>query len=233
MKNHDVLRTGSIDEQWDVPGLERALDGDFGIELPIQNWLDTEQSLNLEGLTDRIQEHTNEYFKGKEEQTGSEVMRNFEKQVMLLVLDQQWKDHLANMDYLRQGIGLRGYGQKQPKQEYKREAFEQFQGLLERIQFEVTKILARVKVQAAEDVEAVDEQRRQQAPMEYQHAEAASPTATPPGGAPPQNTGGPGGAAAGAAAVQPFVRDGQKVGRNDPCPCGSGKKFKQCHGKLS
>ncbi len=229
----EYMPPGSIDEQWDVHGLERALEGEFGMELPLQKWLDDDQGLNLDGLTDRLHEQVGRFFKEKEALTGSEVMRNFEKQVMLLVLDQQWKDHLANMDYLRQGIGLRGYGQKQPKQEYKREAFEMFQGLLERIQFEVTKILARVKVQAAEDVEAVDEQRRQQAPMEYQHEPAASPTATPPTGAPagPQQTAPTPGAAA-TAATQPFVREGQKVGRNEPCPCGSGKKFKQCHGKL-
>ncbi len=218
----------SIDEQWDVHGLERALEGEFSIELPLQQWLDEDKQLNADGLRDRIHDKVTEFFTAKEAATGPEVMRAFEKQVMLLILDQQWKDHLANMDYLRQGINLRGYGQKQPKQEYKRESFEMFQGLLDRIKFEVTRTLARVRIQAAEDVEAVDEQRRHQAPVEYQHPSAAAPTAPapmPPGAAAP--------AAAAGAAAQPFIRDGQKVGRNDPCPCGSGKKYKHCHGKLT
>jgi preprotein translocase subunit SecA len=163
---------------------------------------------------------------------------------MLNVLDQQWKDHLARMDYLRQGIHLRGYAQKQPMQEYKREAFEMFSGLMDSVQHEVTRVLARVQVRAEEDVEAVEGQRRTDTPVQYRHDEVPAPapqpaqqpipaaagqagvTGGPPGaGAAPQAPGQPG--------DQPFVRDEKKVGRNEPCPCGSGRKYKQCHGKLS
>ena len=215
---------GSIDEQWDPRGLEKALDGEYGIELPIDEWLKTDPSLTEQGLRERIHEEVDAHFKEKEAQTGTEVMRNFEKAVMLHVLDQLWKDHLASMDYLRQGIHLRGYAQKQPKQEYKRESFHLFQELLGRIKHEVTRILARVRVQAPEDVEAVDQQRRKQAPMQYQHPDAASPAAPADAGR--------AAATAPQPAAQPFVRDGRKVGRNDPCPCGSGKKFKHCHGRI-
>ncbi len=145
-------------------------------------------------------------------------MRHFEKALMLNVLDQQWKDHLGNMDYLRQGIHLRGYAQKQPMQEYKRESFEMFTALLENIQHEVVRILARVQVRAEEDVEAVETQRRQEAQMEYHHDQASAVS---------------GGSGQAAVHDEPFVREGRKVGRNEACPCGSGKKFKQCHGKLA
>jgi preprotein translocase subunit SecA len=147
------------------------------------------------------------------------VVRHFEKSIMLQVLDQAWKEHLAAMDYLRQGIGLRGYAQKNPKQEYKREAFEMFSAMLERIKHDVVGIVSKVQVRTESDVAAVDEQRRQTAPMQFQHAEA-SPIADS-GDA----------ADAGDEKQSPHLR-GQKVGRNDPCPCGSGKKYKQCHGQL-
>ncbi len=203
---------GSIDEQWDIPGLEKALDGEFGIKLPIHAWLAADEHLTEEHIRERISESVTQHFDAKEAQTGPEVMRHFEKALMLNVLDQQWKDHLGNMDYLRQGIHLRGYAQKQPMQEYKRESFEMFTALLDNIQHEVVRILARVQVRAEEDVEAVETQRRQDTPMEYHHAGSS--------------------AVSGSAAVhdEPFVREGRKVGRNEPCPCGSGKKFKQCHG---
>jgi preprotein translocase subunit SecA len=220
---------GSIDEQWDVRGLEKTLDGEFGISLPVSEWLEQDEHLDQVGLRDRVLEGVDEYYKVKEGETGSKVMRNFEKAVTLHVLDQLWKDHLANMDYLRQGIHLRGYAQKQPKQEYKRESFQMFTELLDRIKHEVVRILARVKVEAPEDVDAMEEQRRNQSPMEYQHPTAAKATA------PEQAPGNPAaGAEAGAPqAVQTYVREGAKVGRNDPCPCGSGKKFKQCHGRIA
>ncbi len=226
---HQFVPPGSVDEQWDIAGLEKALAGEFGVELPIAQWLEEDESLDEARLKDKVEEGMNAYFAEKEQQTGPQVMRNFEKAVMLHVLDQLWKDHLANMDYLRQGIHLRGYAQKQPKQEYKRESFQLFAELLERIKREVVKILARVKIQAPEDVEAMDEQRRSQAPREYQHAEAQAATAgaapaAAPAGQPPRQ--------AAPAPVQQVVREGQKVGRNDPCPCGSGKKYKQCHGRI-
>jgi preprotein translocase subunit SecA len=208
---------GSIDEQWDVPRLEQALEGEFGIEVPVSKWLRDDDSLHEEVLRERVLATVGEYFARKEALTGSEVMRHFEKALMLNVLDQQWKDHLASMDYLRQGIGLRGYAQKQPMQEYKRESFEMFTALLERIKSEVIRILARVQVKAEEDVEAVDASRRQETPMQFRHDDAGS--APPPQGVEPE----PG----------TYVREGRKVGRNEPCPCGSGRKYKHCHGKLN
>jgi preprotein translocase subunit SecA len=209
---------GSIDEQWDVPGLETALDGEFGIKVPVQHWLDEDENLTEEDISKRISETVKEHFDVKEAETGSDVMRHFEKALMLNVLDQQWKDHLGNMDYLRQGIHLRGYAQKQPMQEYKRESFEMFTALLENIQHEVVRILARVQVRAEEDVEAVETQRRQETAMEYRHDQASAVAGSQDQGTVPD---------------EPFVREGRKVGRNEACPCGSGKKFKQCHGKLS
>jgi len=227
---------GSIDEQWDVPGLEKALEGEFGVDLPVNEWL-KEEEIHEEVLRERILEAVDQHFQKKEEVTGPAVMRHFEKALMLNVLDQQWKDHLASMDYLRQGIGLRGYAQKQPMQEYKRESFEMFTSLLERIKHEVIRILARVQVKAEEDVQAVEERRRQEAQarqMQFQHAEAQSATAAPP----PQRAVAAGVAAGTAGAAPPptpetYVREGRKVGRNEPCPCGSGQKYKHCHGKLS
>jgi preprotein translocase subunit SecA len=210
---------GSIDEQWEIGGLEKALEGEFGIAIPMSQWLSEDENLHENTLREKIHEVVDAHFAAKEEQTGAEVMRHFEKALMLNVLDQQWKDHLASMDHLRQGIHLRGYAQKQPMQEYKRESFEMFTELLDKIEHEVIRILARVQVKAEEDVEAVDAQRRQERPMEYRHdgAGAAPGGSTPPAAASPE---------------EPFVREGRKVGRNEPCPCGSGKKYKQCHGKL-
>lgn len=215
---NQYMPEGSIDEQWDVPGLEKALDGEFGIKVPIHQWLEEDENLNEADVNDRISEAVRKHFETKEVETGADVMRHFEKALMLNVLDQQWKDHLGNMDYLRQGIHLRGYAQKQPMQEYKRESFEMFTALLENIQHEVVRILARVQVQAEEDIEAVETQRRQETPMEYHHEQASAVSD-----------------AQGKAEIhdEPFVREGRKVGRNEACPCGSGKKFKHCHGRLS
>jgi len=207
----------SLEEQWDVPGLEAALEHEFAQAMPVQQWLDADDALHEETLRIRIQETLETAYQAKEKQAGSEVLRHFEKAVMLQVLDTQWKEHLAAMDYLRQGIHLRGYAQKNPKQEYKRESFEMFTELLERIKHEVIGLISRVQVQDQNDVDAVDEQRRSQGNMEFQHANASAlPEAETESGE----------------QVEPFVRDGRKVGRNEPCPCGSGKKFKQCHGKL-
>jgi preprotein translocase subunit SecA len=215
---------GSIDEQWDVPGLERALEGDFGIQLPIREWLEQDDKLHEEALREKVHGAVDQFYADREAVTGSDVMRHLEKAVLLSVLDQQWKEHLANMDYLRQGIHLRGYAQKQPKQEYKRESFEMFTDLLENIKLETLKIVSRVRVRDEEDVQAMDDQRRRQdeTQMEYQHAEAQSSLAS-------NNEE----AAAAEQQGQPVMRDAPKVGRNDPCPCGSGKKYKHCHGQLS
>ncbi len=164
----------SMDEQWDVPGLEEALDREYGLRLDLRGWLEADTSLHEEPLRERILEELVAVYKDKEALAGAEVMRHFEKAVMLQVLDSQWKDHLAAMDYLRQGIHLRGYAQKDPKQEYKREAFEMFSQMLERVKHEVVSLLARVQVRAEQDVEALEQQRRTQTPMQFEHAEAGS-----------------------------------------------------------
>ena len=214
----------SIDEQWDIPGLETALEGEFRLQLPLQKWLDEDDQLNEEGLRDKILEGLIQTYTEKEEKVGSEVFRQLEKQVMLEVLDRHWKEHLANMDHLRQGIHLRGYAQKNPKQEYKRESFELFQGMLTSVQHEVIRILSSVELRSEEEVEALEQQRLAHAAeqkMDFTHSDAESALA-------PHEENEPGEADA----AQPYVRDERKVGRNEPCPCGSGKKYKQCHGKL-
>jgi preprotein translocase subunit SecA len=210
---------GSLDEQWDVSGLEEALVQEYALELPLQKWLDEDHELHEETLRERILDSMVAAYKEKEKQSGSEVLRHFEKAVMLQILDSAWKEHLAAMDYLRQGIGLRGYGQKDPKQEYKKEGFAMFTDMLERIKHEVIGVLSKVQVRAQEDVEAVEQQRRSQSKVKYQHEQASvMGEATPD---------------AGAEEHKPFTREGRKIGRNEPCPCGSGKKYKQCHGKLT
>ncbi|MCG7543758.1 preprotein translocase subunit SecA [Pseudoalteromonas sp. MM17-2] len=206
----------SLAEMWDVPGLEERLKADFLLELPIQQWLADDNKLFEEKLRDRIVDEAANAYKAKEEMVGAQVLRQFEKAVMLQSLDQHWKDHLAAMDHLRQGIHLRGYAQKNPKQEYKRESFELFSAMLENLKIDVVNILSKVQVRAEEDVEKVEEQHRksEEVPRQYQHADAEQV-----GGDAPQ------------AAVA--SRSEPKVGRNSPCPCGSGKKYKQCCGKLS
>ncbi len=211
----------SLEEQWDVPGLEDAIEGEFGLKLPLRTWLEQDDSLHEETLRERIVAELEAAFAAKEAQVGAPVMRHFEKAVMLQVLDTQWKEHLANMDYLRQGIHLRGYAQKNPKQEYKREAFELFGAMLERVKHETITLLSKVQFRSEQDVEAVEAQRRAPQQMEFQHAEASALSG--PGEAEPQGE---------AEKAEPFVREGRKVGRNEPCPCGSGKKYKHCHGRL-
>lgn len=217
----DVISTyippNSIDEQWNVSGLEDALRDDFSLVLNVSEWLEQESDLHEESLRQRIIDAAEAECKIKEEAVSSELMRNFEKAIMLQTLDAQWKEHLAQMDYLRQGINLRGYAQKDPKQEFKREAFAMFTAMLENIKHEIISLISRVQVRDSEDVEAVEEQRRQSAEVEYKHDEAE---ALDGGEELPSHQ-------------QPVTRDGKKVGRNDPCPCGSGKKFKQCHGAIS
>lgn len=211
----------SIDDMWDIEGLEERLKSEFLMELPIKTWLDDDHNLHEEPLREKILSSLVDEYTAKEQQVGEIVIRHFEKSVMLQNLDSHWKEHLASMDHLRQGIGLRSYAQKNPKQEYKREAFELFFEMLENIKFDVITILSKVQVKDPEDVDAVEEQRRKQAQasqVTYQHDE---------GSAMPERQ------QAEAEAHTPYTREGQKVGRNEPCPCGSGKKYKQCHGKLS
>ena len=222
----------SLDEQWDVPSLEESLKREFDMEMDISGWLAADESLHEEPLRQRILDEIDGAYEEKKQQAGEEVLRNFEKAVMLQVLDAAWKEHLAAMDYLRQGIHLRGYAQKNPKQEYKREAFEMFQSLTERIKYEVINLVSKVRVRAESDVEALEAQRRRVAPVSAFHPMAhalADGDEGDPAGDP---------VAAVVAediekANRPFKRPGRKVGRNEPCPCGSGKKYKQCHGLVS
>jgi preprotein translocase subunit SecA len=213
----EYMPPGSLDEQWDIPGLEEALENEFALQLPIHEWLEEDHDLHEEPLRERIHERMIAAYREKEEAAGVEVVRHFEKAVMLQVLDTFWKEHLAAMDYLRQGIGLRGYAQKDPKQEFKKEAFAMFTDMLDRIKHEIIGVLSKVQVRAESDVEAVENQRRSRSQMKYQHADPGNPDDkdTP------------------ANANRPVTRTGRKVGRNEPCPCGSGKKFKHCHGKLA
>ncbi len=218
------ITPGSMDEQWDISGLEGDLKTECALQLEVQRWLDEDDNLHEENLREKILEEIEKSYEEKEQQAGAETMRHFEKAIMLQVLDQTWKEHLAAMDYLRQGIHLRGYAQKDPKQEYKREAFQMFTDMLDRVKQEVFSILSKVQVRAESDVEAVEEQRRTTAPMQFRHDEASAM----------QEAGGEAQAAdPGDEHARPFVRRERKVGRNEPCPCGSGKKYKQCHGKLN
>ena len=202
----------SIFDQWDLEGLEERIRNEFGLELAIQQWVAEDKKLYEEPLREKILQSFVDDYEAKEAVAGAEGLRNFEKQVLLQVLDTLWKEHLQTMDMLRQGIHLRGYAQKNPKQEYKREAFELFQGLLEQIKFEVIQVVTRVKVQSAEEAEKIEAARREQ---------AAKTTVTTN-----VSDSNEGQASAGEAGGVP------RVGRNEPCPCGSGKKYKQCHGSL-
>ncbi len=208
----------SLPEQWDVDQLEDDLRLEFGVELPVVKWLEEDKSLYEETLRDRILEQVDAAYKAKEEQYGPEIIRHLEKVIMLQTLDTQWKEHLAEMDYLRQGIGLRGYAQKNPKQEYKREAFEMFTSMLDRVKTEVVTILAKVQLREESEVDELErrQQEASQEGLELQHADASAPQGEPEP----------------ASEQATFVRNQPKVGRNEPCPCGSGKKYKQCHGKL-
>ena len=220
----------SVDEQWDLRGLEQELAVEAGLELPVARWPQETEELDAERIEQRVQEAMATHFEQKEAQLGPETMRSLEKHIMLTVLDKSWKEHLARMDYLRQGIHLRGYAQKQPKQEYKKEAFELFSEMLESVKREVVTILSRVRIRSEEEVAALEAEERRLAAakaqqLQFQHEdaggygadeEAAQATAQ----------------AAGFAQAAPATRDGPKIGRNDPCPCGSGKKYKHCHGQL-
>ena len=216
----------TMEEQWDIRGLEHYLRQEFNLMLPVAEMLDKDRTLNEPKLRHLIIDKIEEEAQGKAATIGADVIRHFEKSVMLQVLDNSWKEHLAAMDQLRQGIHLRGYAQKDPKQEYKREAFEMFNSLLNHIKQEVVTILAKVQVTREEDVQAIDEQRQAPVEMHFEHAEAHS--AFEPEDAPADEA-----EEAGESSALPFIRHDQKVGRNDPCPCGSGKKYKQCHGKLA
>ena len=218
----------SVDDQWDLPGLEAELATEFALQLPLVRMHQEQDELDASQILAKVQESVEELFQAKEAQVGGETMRMLEKHVMLNVLDQNWKEHLGRMDYLRQGIHLRGYAQKQPKQEYKKEAFELFSELLEKVKREVISLLARIRVRDEAEVAAAEAEERARAEavarqMQFQHPDM--------GGL---------GADEEAAAVQQLGQQPQgygeafdRIGRNDPCPCGSGKKFKHCHGQLA
>lgn len=211
---------GSLEEQWDVAGLQSTLKADAGLDLPVAQWLEENPDLHEETLRERIFDAADAAYQAKEALASPETMRQFERAVMLQSIDTHWRDHLSALDHLRQGIHLRSYAQKNPKQEYKREAFELFSSLLDTVKLEVTKVTMLVQVKSEADVEAV-EMPAELENIQYQHAGfddalANESTETKP-----------------ALPVMPVEREGVKVGRNDPCPCGSGKKYKQCHGALS
>jgi preprotein translocase subunit SecA len=228
---HDVLNEvidryiapQSFHESWNIEGLQAALKDDFGLDVPLTQWLEQKDDLTEDAIRQRVLTAMEDAYGQKEAQVGPEVMRQFERAVMLQVLDGHWKEHLAAMDQLRQGIHLRGYAQKDPKQEYKRESFEMFERMLQGLLREVMAILSRVEVRAQEDVDALEAERRREANVRQQEihesASALAESAPPP---PPESPRGP----------PPVVRVGDKVGRNDPCPCGSGRKYKQCHGAI-
>jgi preprotein translocase subunit SecA len=230
----------SLEEQWDLPGLGEALANEFGIHVPVVAWMEEDTQRNEAALRRHVLEQVEADYRDKETRAGPEI-RAFEKQVMLQVLDQLWKEHLATMDHLRMGIHLRAYAQKQPKQEYKREAFELFQNLLGNVKRDVIRVLTRVRVQTEAEVAEAERLRREAAvrAMQFSHpsvdALSASAAVGPAGsGAVPAGGGpAPGGARVPqpAAAAPTFRRDLPKVGRNEPCPCGSGRKFKHCHGR--
>jgi preprotein translocase subunit SecA len=210
----------SVEEQWDIPGLEAALAADYQLTAPVGEWLKSEPDLDDTTLRERVEKLGHEAWKSKEAQVGTELLRQFERSLMLQTVDHHWREHLASLDHLRQGIHLRGYAQKNPKQEYKREAFELFSDMLDRIKQDVVRVVLTVQVRSQEDVQAV-EQEPAVSNVQYQHADYEQALAS----------NGDGGDTA-VAVAPPFVRAGQKVGRNDPCPCGSGKKYKHCHGRL-
>ena len=213
----------SMEEQWDLEGLERALETDFRAHIPVRQWMAEDKSLHEEPLRQKILQVLNEAYAAKEAALGDEkqVMRQLEKHVMLATVDRLWKEHLANMDHLRQGIHLRGYAQKNPKQEYKREAFELFQTFLENVKLEVIRILSTVELRRQEEVDELERQRREAAErdIKLQHASASGLQEEKPEGEDDDTQ-------------APFQRTERKVGRNEPCPCGSGKKYKHCHGQV-
>jgi len=219
----------SLEEQWDVAGLEQSLEGEFGVKLPVQQWLDDDNTLYEESLRARILEEIVKSYNDKCALVG-ENMRVFEKQITLQILDTLWKEHLSQMDSLRQGIGLRGYGGKNPKQEYKREAYALFEELLNNLQHEVVKFLSLVQIKQDESADAIERKRIQEQQKERTNLVHQNATALAADNA--DNAEGANGQAAEAQQQTPYTREAQKVGRNEPCPCGSGKKFKQCHGKL-
>jgi preprotein translocase subunit SecA len=235
----------SVEEMWDKEGLTKAIEGDFGVHIDVAKLLEEDDELDEAALRRIVLERVEQDYEKKVQEIGAPLMRELEKGIMLRQLDMHWKEHIAQLDYLRQGIHLRGYAQRNPKQEYKREAFEMFSSMLDRVKHDTVSLLAKVQIRRPEDVEAVEP--RGSDPKNLRALHAAPPTLTAPPPRVPAGAagmagavGGAGGGLAGASQarapaepVEPYVRQQPKVGRNEPCPCGSGKKFKQCHGRLS
>ena len=212
------IPSGSFEDSWDINGLTEVIDHDLAIKLDINQWLKNDQSLHEESLKEKILYEVEKFAEEKQRDIPTDLIRRIEKDFMLDVLDRHWKEHLVGMDHLRQGIGLRSYAAKNPKQEYKREAFTMFQEMLENIKKEVISILSKVQVRSEEDINAVKHDSNVN--MQYNHP--AAPNALSNENATEDES-----------AKTPFVRQDKKIGRNEPCPCGSGKKYKQCHGQLS
>jgi preprotein translocase subunit SecA len=216
----DLFRTfvpeESVEEQWDVKGLEGALKTELNLALPLGRWLEQESELGDDALLERITQQAHEAYRAKIPPGAEDSFHQYERYMMLQILDSHWREHLAALDHLRQGIHLRGYAQKNPKQEYKREAFELFGAMVEAVKLEVTRTLVAVEVRASEEVPKADVEQHVEN-VRLQHADYDTALAE---GAEEKKP-------------QPTVRPTQKVGRNDPCPCGSGRKYKHCHGKLS
>lgn len=219
------IPAGSLEEQWDAEGLAHAFESEFATQMDVPQWLKDDPRLNEEQIRERCVSTMREIYEQKVATIGAPLMRHVEKEVMLKQLDFHWKEHLGAMDYLRQGIHLRGYAQKNPKQEYKREAFDMFGEMLDQVKYDTISILSRIRIQSEQDVQRMEAERRRAQAMEFKHAAA-------PGIAGPEQQAAPA-APASAPAPEPFVREGRKIGRNEPCPCGSGRKFKQCHGRLA
>ena len=214
----DYIAPGSMEEQWDVPGLEKAVMAEYQLDMPLEKMLEQEKTLDEQGLRERIVDAGLKQYQTKVDRVGAEVMHGYERLVMLQSLDTHWREHLGALDHLRQGIHLRGYAQKNPKQEYKRESFELFSNMLDSVKSEVTQVLMNVQIRSEEDIEAA-EAAPAPSNVQYHHANYEEALGQNESGEQAEKT--------------PFVRGVEKVGRNDPCPCGSGKKYKQCHGKLS
>ena len=222
----EYIPAESVEEQWDLEGLETTLSAQYQLEAPLRSWLEQDAKSSDEDFLKRILQTSDEIYEAKVQMVGMESFAKFEKTLLLQSIDTHWREHLAALDYLRQGIHLRGYAQKNPKQEYKREAFELFGALLNRVRDEVAKVLLTVRVQSAEQVQQAEQQLEQQASshlenMQYQHPNAS------------EESGEESKANEATETANMPRRVSEKVGRNDPCPCGSGKKYKQCHGKIS
>jgi preprotein translocase subunit SecA len=226
----------SVEEEWDKDGLTKGLEREFGVRMDAAELLESDHSIDEKRLRELVVAAVAEAYDRKVAEIGPDVMHEIEKQIMLRQLDSHWKEHIGALDYLRQGIHLRGYAQRNPKQEYKREAFEMFSSMLERVKHDTISILSKIQIRRPEDVQAVEPAPPDPSTLRFQHAPAPSFVQAPPppepgASAPP--SGPPLRPRPAAEPITPYVREQPKVGRNDPCPCGSGKKFKQCHGRLS